>query len=71
MQMNPESTEPRRHDYFKRRHKLCVRCNQAENMPSSSYCTQCHKEYNVQRQQKLKNHNEESDIVNQIIEGGV
>lgn len=72
--MNPESIPPRNrdHDYFNRRHKTCVKCNERENMPSSSYCAQCHKAYNTERQQRLKSYKHvESDIVNQIIEGAV
>lgn len=44
------STKP--HSYFDRKAKLCVRCKEQLNMPSSSYCKDCNREYN--RESRVK-----------------
>lgn len=64
-------SQSKNHSSFNRREKMCVKCGENPNMPSSSYCLPCHKAYLNHRKNKLKGFNPEfeSDMVKDSIQG--
>lgn len=54
--MTEEPTIIRDKKYFRRRPKLCIRCGEAQSMPSSSYCQECQNAFNRMRYQEGYKH---------------